>query len=131
MESVKRILQEISFDQRGLVPAIIQDIENKDVLMLGYMNEEALRLTISTGKCHFWSRSRKRIWMKGETSGHFQEVEEIRIDCDGDTLLIKVKQKDAACHKGYRSCFYRKWESGELKIEGKKVFDEDDVYKTR
>ncbi|MEM2983332.1 MAG: phosphoribosyl-AMP cyclohydrolase [Candidatus Bathyarchaeia archaeon] len=127
---MERLFEEVRFDQRELVPAIIQDARNKQVLMLGYMNKEALRLTISTGKCHFWSRSRKRLWMKGETSGHVQDVQEIRLDCDGDTILILVEQEKAACHKGYRSCFYRKWEAGELKVAEEKVFQEDEVYRS-
>jgi len=128
---MEKLFDEIKFDQKGLVPAIIQDGKSKEVLMLGFMNKEALSLTISTGKCHFWSRSRERLWMKGETSGHIQDVQEVRLDCDGDALLIKVNQKKAACHKGYRSCFYRKWISGILKVVERKVFEEGEVYRKR
>ena len=91
----------------GLVPAIVQDAISGEVLMLGYMNEESLRKTLETGLATYWSRSRNELWTKGETSGHYQHVQEIRIDCDEDTLLVKVIQDGAACHTGNRSCFYR------------------------
>ena len=91
----------------GLVPAIVQDAISGEVLMLGYMNEESLRKTLETGLATYWSRSRNKLWTKGETSGHYQHVQEIRIDCDEDTLLVKVIQDGAACHTGNRSCFYR------------------------
>ena len=106
-------LKDIKFDENGLVPAITQDYENKEVLMLAYMNEEALKKTIETGKVHYYSRSRKEQWLKGETSGHYQIVKAISYDCDGDTLLIQVEQVGAACHTGHRSCFYRNTELGE------------------
>ncbi len=101
---------ELKFDERGLIPVIVQDAENDEVLMLAYMNQESLEKTLSGGKTCFWSRSRKSFWLKGETSGHFQHVQEIYYDCDGDTLLIKVQQEGAACHTGNRTCFYRKLE---------------------
>lgn len=91
----------------GLVPAIVQDAISGEVLMLGYMNEESLRKTLETGLATYWSRSRNELWTKGETSDHYQHVQEIRIDCDEDTLLVKVIQDGAACHTGNRSCFYR------------------------
>ena len=128
MEQIEKLFEEIKFDSKGLVPAIIQDAGNNEVLMLGFMNRESVIQTLSTGKTHFWSRSRSRLWMKGETSGHVQEVEEVRIDCDGDTLLIRVKQTEAACHTGYRSCFFRKWSSNTFESIGEKVFEEKDVY---
>lgn len=126
-----KLEKQLSFDAQGLVPAIIQDQESNQVLMLGYINREALDLTLKTGKVHFWSRSRKKLWVKGETSGHIQEVKEIRFDCDGDTLLIKVHQKGGACHRGYRTCFYRKWDEKEKKVEvtEEKIFDPQSVYK--
>lgn len=96
----------IKYDEKGLVPAIIQDIETGKVLMLAYMNEESLNKTMETGKTWFFSRSRKKLWNKGETSGNFQTVEEIKYDCDGDTLLILVNQKGPACHTGNRTCFF-------------------------
>ncbi|MDP2941439.1 MAG: phosphoribosyl-AMP cyclohydrolase [Candidatus Omnitrophota bacterium] len=95
------------FDQQGLIPAIIQDFRTKEVLMLAYMNRESLRRTIKLKKTCFWSRSRRKYWVKGETSGHFQFVKSISYDCDLDTLLIKVRQAGVACHTGNRSCFYR------------------------
>jgi len=97
----------IFFEKSNLIPAIIQDVENGEVLMLGYMNAESLKLTLETKRTWFWSRSREELWNKGSTSGHFQDVSEIRYDCDEDTLLIKVTQIGAACHTGERSCFYR------------------------
>ena len=124
-----KFLDEIKFDDKGLIPAIVQDYQNGEILMLAYMNRESLQKTLSSGKTHFWSRSRQKFWMKGESSGHIQEVKEVFIDCDMDTLLFKVDQKVAACHTGYRSCFYRKLEGDELTVTGEKVFEEGDVYK--
>ena len=98
---------ELTFDDRGLIPAIIQDNENGQVLMMAYMNEESLKLTLETGLTHFWSRSRQELWKKGETSGHIQRVRRAYYDCDADTLLFKVEQTGAACHTGNRDCFYR------------------------
>lgn len=95
----------------GLVPAIVQDVHTKEVLMLGYMNEESLNKTLQTGLATYWSRSRNELWTKGETSGHFQHVKKIMIDCDEDTLLLEVEQDGAACHTGNRSCFYRELET--------------------
>lgn len=100
-------LDQIKFDDRGLVPAIIQDINSGQVLMCAYMNRESLTKTIEKGETHFWSRSRQKLWHKGETSRHFQLVKEIWLDCDNDTLLIKVEQKGVACHTGHYSCFFR------------------------
>jgi len=108
---------EFKFDDNGLIPAIIQDIENGDVLMLGYMNEESLRRTLESGRTWFWSRSRQEYWCKGETSGNRQYVREIRYDCDADTLLVKVLQIGPACHTGERSCFYRSLEGAETGLE--------------
>jgi phosphoribosyl-AMP cyclohydrolase len=123
------ILNKIKYDSNGLVAAVMQDYENGEVLMVAYMNSESLKTTLETGKAHFWSRSRQKFWMKGESSGHTQEIKEVFIDCDGDCILFKIKQNVAACHTGFRSCFYRKWEKGELIETGEKLFDEEDVYK--
>ena len=113
----------------GLVPAIVQDNETGEILMLGYMNPEAFDATLSTGKATYYSRSRQTLWVKGETSGNVQLVKEIRIDCDDDTLLIKVEQLGgAACHTGHRSCFYKKVENGTIRIVGEPVFDPKEVY---
>ena len=98
----------IKFDERGLVPVVVQDVKTKEVLMLAYANEEALRKTFETGYAHYWSRSRKKLWMKGETSGNVQKVVEVRIDCDNDAILYVVEQKGVACHTGNYSCFYRR-----------------------
>jgi len=123
-------LKEIAFNSQGLIPAIIQDVNTNEVLMMGWMNEEALGKTLDTGKTHFWSRSRQKLWLKGETSGHHQLVRDIYVDCDGDVLLIKVEQIKAACHIGYRSCFFRKLnEEGKLEVVGKKIFEPKEVYK--
>lgn len=101
------VLSVIDFDKMELVPAIVQDAENGEVLMVAYMDREALRRTLETGRTWFYSRSRQEYWCKGETSGHRQYVREVRYDCDGDAILVKVKQIGAACHTGNRSCFYR------------------------
>jgi phosphoribosyl-AMP cyclohydrolase len=113
----------------GLIPVIVQDASSGEVLMLGYMNREAWEKTLETKKASFWSRSRQKLWVKGETSGNFQEVKEIYLDCDGDTLLLKVNQKGgAACHTGFRSCFHQRFEGREWKVQGKRVFDPKEVY---
>jgi phosphoribosyl-AMP cyclohydrolase len=123
------ILDTIKFDANGLVPAIVQDYETGEVLMVAYMNREALELTLSSRNTHFYSRSRKKLWRKGETSGHVQTVKDVRTDCDADAILVKVKQAGAACHEGYRSCFYRRTEDGsKWEITEQKVFDPDEVY---
>ena len=102
----------LKFNSDGLIPAIIQDNQNGRVLMMAWMNRASLEATVATDKTHFWSRSRQKFWMKGETSGHTQTVKDIAFDCYGDTLLIKVEQIGAACHEGYRSCFYRSFTDG-------------------
>ncbi len=109
-----------------LVPAIAQDAKTGEVLMLAYMNQEALDRTVKTGKAHYWSRSRKKLWLKGESSGHVQTVTDIRIDCDEDAILLLVEQTGGACHMGYRSCFYRTLDG---EVVGEKVFEPDEVYK--
>jgi len=116
----------INYNEKGLIPVIVQDIKTGEVLMLAYMNEEALKKTIQTGYTHFYSRKRKKLWKKGESSGHIQKVKDILIDCDNDTLLIKVVQHGAgACHTGHKSCFYRNIKGKEIT---KKVFSEEEVY---
>jgi phosphoribosyl-AMP cyclohydrolase len=109
----------------GLLPAIVQDAKTLEVLMFAYMNEEAFDRTLETGLAHYYSRSRRKLWKKGEESGHVQHVMEIRIDCDRDCLLLLVKQETAACHTGYVSCFYRDIEG---RTVGKKAFDPNAVY---
>jgi phosphoribosyl-AMP cyclohydrolase len=105
-------LEGLKFDSNGLIPAVIQDVENGDVLMVGYMNQEAVNRTIETGKVTFWSRKRQEFWVKGETSGHFQNLRGLFVDCDQDCLLAKVEQIGPACHEGYRSCFFREVQGG-------------------
>ena len=100
-------LDKVKFDRQGLVPAIIQDARTRELLMVAYMNREALEKTLRTKKAHFYSRSRRRMWLKGESSGHIQKVKGVRLDCDGDAVLVSVRQVGGACHTGYRSCFYR------------------------
>lgn len=114
----------------GLVPAIVQDYLTNEVLMMAYVNEEAWLKTLETGKAHFWSRSRNTLWLKGESSNHYQIIKEILVDCDEDTVIYKVEQLgDAACHKGYRSCFFRRVAGETLQITGEQVFDPAEVYK--
>ena len=121
---------EIDFKKgNGLIPVIIQDASTHEVLMLGYMNQEAWEETLRTKKASFWSRSRKKLWIKGETSGHFQEIQEVLLDCDGDTLLLKVKQLGrAACHTGFRSCFHHRYKKAGWEVFGEKIFDPKEVY---
>ena len=129
MEILPETLDSLKFDANGLIPAVIVDAEGGEVLMVAYMNKDSLADTVRTGKTHFWSRSRKQYWMKGESSGHTQEVKGVYIDCDMDTVVIEVAQNGAACHNGYRSCFYRKLnEAGEFEVVAERVFDPDEVY---
>ena len=119
------------FDKAGgLIPAVAQDADTGQVLMLAWMNQESFDETVRTGRAVYWSRSRGKLWRKGEESGHVQEVREILVDCDADTILLKVNQVGgAACHEGYASCFFRKLDGGELKVIAAKLFDPKEVYK--
>ncbi len=128
---MNKFISGLKFDGNGLIPAVIQDFKNGEVLMVAYMNDRAVRKTLETMKAHFYSRSRKKLWLKGESSGHIQKVKEIRFDCDADCLLVKVEQIGGACHTGYRSCFYRKLKDrkGNTTVSGKKMFDPEKVYK--
>jgi len=121
----------IDFDKAGgLVPAIAQDVASGEVLMLAWMNRDAYEETLKTRQACYFSRSRNKLWRKGEESGHIQEVREILIDCDADTILLKVHQiGDAACHEGYKSCFFRRVEGDDLEVVGERVFDPKKVYK--
>ncbi len=124
-----RGLDELKYDANGLIPAIVQDAASGEVLMMAYMNKTSLEASIKTGKTHFWSRSRQKYWMKGESSGHTQTIEAIFIDCDADTILIKARQHGAACHEGYKSCFFRQHDaSGQWQICAERMFDPKDVY---
>lgn len=113
----------------GLLPAIAQDAETGEVLMLAYMNAEAFEETVRTGRAVYWSRSRGRLWRKGEESGHVQQVKRIQVDCDADTILLQVTQRGAACHEGYRSCFFREITQGGVKIVGERLVDPKEVYR--
>jgi phosphoribosyl-AMP cyclohydrolase len=116
---------ELAFDEASLLPAVAQDVDSGEVLMLAYVSETALAKTRETGLAHYYSRSREELWQKGATSGNVQRVEEVRVDCDGDALLYLVDQDGGACHTGYESCFYRTVDGD---VVGERVFDPEDVY---
>ena len=121
----------IRWNADGLVPAIVQDAENGDVLMMAWMNESALRKTLETGQTYFYSRSRGREWHKGGMSGHIQQVESVWIDCDADVVLVKARQVGGACHEGFRSCFFRKISAdGRVELGARPIFDAEAVYGT-
>lgn len=122
------ILNQLKYDSNGLIAAIIQDHKTNEVLMFAYMNRDAVEKTLAGPYVTFWSRSRKKLWVKGEESGHTQTVKEVLYDCDADALLIKVDQKVAACHEGYRSCFFRKIEKDSSRTVAEKVFDPKMAY---
>ena len=123
------LFDNLKTDANGLIAAIVQDAGNGEVLMIGWMDKEALRRTLESGKTCFYSRSRQKYWVKGETSGHFQIVEELRVDCDLDAVLIKVQQAGAACHDGFRSCFYRRATSdGTLEVMEERLLDPEKIY---
>lgn len=124
--------EQLKFNADGLIPAIIQDRDSGRVLMMAWMNRAALEKTLETGRTWFWSRSRQKFWMKGETSGHVQVVRDIAVDCDGDTLLIQVEQTGAACHEGYRSCFFRSVSGSppELRVTETRLVAPETVYRT-
>ena len=124
------LIEGLKFDANGLIPAIIQDHKSGEVLMMAWMNRDSINKTIESGKTHFFSRSRNKLWLKGESSGHVQHVKSIRVDCDQDVLLVLVEQVGAACHEGYYSCFFREHQpDGEWKVVGNKLFDPEKVYK--
>ncbi len=130
MKNLEEIIAQLKFDDNGLLTAVAQDQKTGEILMLAHMNAESFRMTVETGHAVYWSRSRKKLWHKGEESGNVQNVKEILIDCDADAVVMKVEQiGGAACHTGNRSCFYRKLEGGELVDVGVKVFDPAKVYK--
>lgn len=120
----------VKFNEQGLVPAIVQDADTGAVLMMAWMNAAALRQTLATRKATFYSRSRDKMWVKGESSGHVQHVIEARTDCDQDTVLLRVRSDGPACHAGYKTCFYRAWEGEALKFVEPRVFDPAAVYKS-
>lgn len=122
------LVDNLKYDDHGLIAAILQDARTGEVLMCAFLNREALRLTLETGKMHYWSRSRRKLWLKGETSGHFQTVKEVRLDCDADAFVFKIEQQGGACHTGFYSCFYRRLDEQGWVEDGNKVFDPDKVY---
>jgi phosphoribosyl-AMP cyclohydrolase len=124
----QQFIKSLNFKE-GLVTAVIRDSKTKDVLMVAHMNEEAVLKTLTTGLMHYWSRSRRKLWMKGEESKHYQRVRDVFVDCDGDALLFDVEQVGGACHDGYRSCFYRKVKGGKSVRVLKKVFSPKKVYR--
>ena len=125
-------IDELKFNEQGLIPAVAQDAVSGEVLMLAWMDHAAVEKTLSTGLSHYYSRSRGKQWLKGESSGHTQKVLEVRTDCDGDTLLVRVEQAGGACHTGYHSCFYKlRTANGGVVEDGEKVFDPDEVYKKK
>lgn len=121
----------LCFDAAGLLPAVAQDADSGEVLMLAYMNAESFAETVRTGQAVYFSRSRGRLWRKGEESGHIQKIEQILIDCDGDTILLKVKQRGVACHEGYKSCFFRELSPRGTRIIAEQVVDPSDVYESK
>lgn len=122
------LLEAVQFNADGLVAAIVQDHETDDVLMMAFMNEETLAMTLETGRMTYWSRSRQEVWVKGATSGNTQAVRSVRLDCDGDALLFRVTQKGGACHTGHHSCFYRRASNGGWQEVGEMAFDPDEAY---
>jgi len=122
-------LDEVKWDANGLVPAIAQEAGSNDVLMMAFMNREALAKTAELGEAVYWSRSRGRLWRKGEESGNVQKVKELRLDCDNDVVLLKVEQTGAACHEGYRSCFFRQVTPGGLTVVAERLVDPANVYR--
>ena len=122
------IMEVAKYDDKGLLTAIAQDADNGEILMVAFMNETALRQTIETGTMTYWSRSRQKLWVKGESSGHTQKVVEARVDCDGDAMVFRVRQEGGACHVGYRSCFFRRHTDEGLVVDGERVFDPEKVY---
>ena len=122
-------LKKLKFNDDELIPAIIQEEGTGRVLMMAWMNESSLKTTIEMGKTHFWSRSRQKYWMKGESSGHTQQVKNIAFDCDGDTLLIQVSQVEAACHEGYQSCFFRTInDAGDFDVSENRLVNPNEIY---
>jgi len=125
------LMEMLKFGTDGLIPAIAQDASSGEVLMMAWMNREALAKTIETGQAHYWSRSRRKLWRKGETSGNVQKVRQIRTDCDKDTILLRVDQTGGACHLGYRSCFSWVLKKGAWTEDGTKIFEPEENYRKK
>jgi phosphoribosyl-AMP cyclohydrolase len=126
---MEQMLDQVKFNDKGLVGAVVQDVGTKEVLMFAWMNRESLELTLKEKRAWYWSRSRNKLWLKGETSGHVQKVHEVRLDCDADAVLLVVEQTGGACHTGYMSCFYRLAENNSWIERGEKAFSAETVYK--
>lgn len=129
MSAPADLLAEIAFDRDGLIAAVAQQHDSGEVLMVAWMNRQAVERTLETGEVHYWSRSRMKLWRKGESSGQSQRLVELRLDCDGDTLLLLVDQKGVACHTGRRNCFFRAWRGGRLETIADVVVDPKTLYK--
>ena len=130
MSKLEETIRELKYTPDGLIPAIVVDADNGQVLMMAWMNAATVKSTVESGRPHFWSRSRGKIWIKGESSGHVQEVRAMYADCDLDTLLIEVSQHGGACHEGYRSCFYRRLGAeGGWEVVAEKIFDPEEAYR--
>lgn len=130
MNQQENLFDLLKTDSNGLVCAVVQDVDNNDVLMVAWMDKEALKRTLESGKTCFYSRSRQKYWVKGETSGHFQVVKEVRADCDQDAILVKVQQTGAACHEGYRGCFFRQVSvDGSLTVVDEQMLSPEEIYK--
>jgi len=127
-EAIERALAEIRFDRDGLVPAVAQQHDTGEILMLAWMNRDAVRASLSEGRACYWSRSRRRLWRKGETSGQVQLLRELRLDCDGDALLLLIDQQGVACHTGRRSCFFRGWRDGDWVVLAEPVVAPEALY---
>ena len=124
-------LNGLKYDESGLIPAVVQDWQNGEVLMVGYMNRESVERTIARGRVTFWSRSRQKFWVKGETSGNYQNLKEIYVDCDQDCLLVKVEQVGPACHEGFRSCFFRRIAEDGLEVVAERIIAPEEIYGQR
>ena len=127
-EAIERALDEIKFGPDGLVPAIAQQHDTGEVLMLAWMNREAVRITLAEGRACYWSRSRRALWRKGETSGQVQRLHELRLDCDGDAVLLLVEQDGVACHTGRRSCFFRAWRNDQWSVVAAPQIAPEELY---
>jgi phosphoribosyl-AMP cyclohydrolase len=127
-DTIERALAEIKFDRDGLVPAVAQQHDTGEILMLAWMNRDAVRATLTEGRACYWSRSRAALWRKGETSGQVQQLRELRLDCDGDTVLLLVDQHGVACHTGRRSCFFRAWRDGGWVVIAEPQIDPEALY---
>ncbi len=129
-DEIRILIEQLDFSkiEGGLLPVITQDLETNEVLMIAFANKVAIEKSVETGYMHYYSRSREEIWKKGETSGHFQEIDKVIVDCDNDSLLMMVKQSGGACHEGYYSCFYRNFKNGKFNEIRKRIFNPKDVY---